>query len=75
MLPSHSGIVAGAIHTGENIYLHRGIELGLPWRELVATATRHFFLCPIPPRDLAESIYMIPTTRSSSSFFLRSLDV
>ena len=39
MLPSHSGIVAGAIHKGENIHLHRDIELGLPWRELVATAT------------------------------------
>ena len=37
MLPSHSGIIAGAIHRGENTLLHRGIKLGIP-REL-ATAT------------------------------------
>ena len=39
MLPSHSEIIAGAIHKGENIYLHRGIEPGLTRWVLVVTAT------------------------------------
>ena len=29
MLSLHSGIIAGAIHKGENILLHWGVELGL----------------------------------------------
>ena len=39
MLSSHSGIIAGAIHKGENIYLHWGIEPELTQWELVATTT------------------------------------
>lgn len=38
MLPSYSGIIAGAIHEQENILLFRGTEPGLPrWK--VATTT------------------------------------
>ena len=39
MLPSLSGIIAGAIQKGENIYLHRGIVPGLTRWVLVVTAT------------------------------------
>ena len=39
MVPSHSEIIVGAIHKGENIYLHRGIEPGLTRWEVVATTT------------------------------------
>ena len=39
MLRSHSEILAGAIHKGENIYLHRGIDPGLTRWELVVTTT------------------------------------
>ena len=37
MLPSHSGIIAGAIYNGENTLLHRGIETGLTQWELATT--------------------------------------
>ena len=40
-----------------------------------SSSTRHFFLCPTPPWDLAESIQMIPTMGSGPSFFLLFLDV
>ena len=36
---------------------------------LPSCCTRHFFLCPTTPRDLAESFYMILTMGSSPSFF------
>ena len=39
MFPSHSGIIAGAIHKGEYILHLRSIELGLPQWELATTTT------------------------------------
>ena len=39
MLSSHTGIIAGAIHKGENILLHGGIQPGLPGTELATTTT------------------------------------
>ena len=39
MLPSHSRIIAGAIHMGENILLRRSTEPGLPRWELTTTTT------------------------------------
>ena len=39
MLPSHSGIIAGAIHKEETILLLRGMELGLQWWELATITT------------------------------------
>ena len=39
MLSSHTGIIAGAIHEGENILLHGGIQPGLPGTELATTTT------------------------------------
>ena len=39
MLSSHAGIIAGAIHKGENILLHGGIQPGLPGSELATTTT------------------------------------
>ena len=39
MLPSHSGIIAEAIHKGESILLHCGIDPGLSRWKLVTTTT------------------------------------
>ena len=39
ILPSHSRIISGAIHKGENILLLRGIEPGLPRWDLATTTT------------------------------------
>ena len=39
MLASHSRIIVGAIHNGENISLHEGIEPRLPRWELATTTT------------------------------------
>ena len=39
MLPSHSEIMAGAIHKEANILLYHGIELGPPRWELATTTT------------------------------------